>query len=54
MKMIGHETVRQDTHRNTLRRVAKQIEERLIIAVRMKHLGPSIAPIDHVVTIVPD
>ena len=54
MKMIGHETVRQDTHRNTLRRVVKQIKERLIIAVRMKYLSPGIAPIDDVITMVPD
>ena len=53
MNMIGHETVRQDTHRHTLRRVAQQIEERLVIPIRMKHLGPGIAPIDDVVTIVP-
>lgn len=53
MNMIGHETARQDTHRHTLRRVAQQIEERLVIPIRMKHLGPGIAPIDDVVTIVP-
>ena len=54
MKMIGHETVRQDTHRHTLRRVVKQIKERLIIAVRMKYLSPGIAPVDDVITMVPD
>lgn len=43
MKMVGHQTVRQDSRRNTLRRVAKQIEERLVVPVRMKHLGPGIA-----------
>ena len=35
MKMIGHETVRQDTHRNTLRCMAKQIEEGLMNVTKM-------------------
>jgi hypothetical protein len=54
MKMIGHETVRQHAHGNTLGCLAQQIHKRLVVPIRMKHLGPGVAPIDHVVTIVSD
>lgn len=53
MKMIGHQAVRQDTHRQALRRLPKQIQKGLIVSIGMKHLSPGIAPIDGVVAIVP-
>ena len=54
MNMIRHETVRQDTHRNALGGVTQQIKKRLVVPISMKYLGPGVASIDHVVTIVPD
>lgn len=54
MKMIGHETVRQHAHGNTLGRLAQQIQKRLVVPIRMKYLGPGVTPIDHVVTIASD
>jgi hypothetical protein len=54
MKMIGHEIVRQQAHGNTLGRLAQQIQKRLVVPIRVKHLGPGVTPIDHVVTILSD
>jgi hypothetical protein len=54
MKMIWHETVRQEPHGNLVRSLTQQRDEGLIIPVCMKDLGPAIATIDDVVAVVTD
>ena len=54
MEMIGHQTIRQKSHRHTRTRLSEQADEGLIISLRMKHLRATIPSIDHVITVVAD
>jgi hypothetical protein len=49
VKLIWHETARRHAHRNSMRRLAQQIQTRLRVPVRMKHLSPGIASMNDVV-----
>ena len=54
MKMIGHETVREHSHRQSAARVAQEGDECLKVSIGMKHLVAAIASIDDVVAILSD
>jgi hypothetical protein len=54
VKMVGHQTVRQYSHRDSLGGIAQELDERLVVSVPMKHLSAGIAAIDDVITISTD
>ena len=51
MEMIGHETVREDAHRQASAGVGQEGDERVKVAIGMKHWGTAIAAIDDVIAI---
>jgi hypothetical protein len=54
MKMIGHETVREDPHRQSAAGVAQEGDECLKVAIGMKHMRAAIAAIDDVIAMMSD
>jgi hypothetical protein len=54
MKVVRHQAVRQNSHRDSLARTLEQVDEVLVVAVVVKNPCVRISAIDRVITNISD